>query len=751
MMMVRRRARPAKEQPALMVVTSNGGTVAAVSTGDTTATMPAMSAVPANNLLDDQYFASPKRKDCRLMKTNENLKAINNNAHIYNNNKDSKANTIATKPDVGRAIGVPLATRSQTRTIENFFRANAAAKSAHAKKMTTTILSLPTETTTATATATATTTITTEEQKTITINAALGQVDDEELLDEEEEAESLLLYDARSTTSPATSTSTSSPAYQIDDLEVEHSSNSNNDNINLAAEVGCNFIHQQTTATTITTATDIHLHRSALRDSHSSSHSSSSAATSDNIFLQEPVLTLDIDRTPTKASSIRINKSFEMANNAVFSSPPSVLSACVLNGRFNQIVTLTGHVLDEHELERERDREPSEEMQQQPLNGFELDQHDSSSCDSGVACSLTQGTSPAANGLRRRKPATPHRILCPSPIKTMARDAALLKGEAQSPRKSPRKLQSQLVAATGVCKSRRRLNQPKPQAPYHHNQQHHQHQQQHQQQQLQQQTIQQQQQKPSSMPPNDDVVVLDDEEDDDEDDVHALLKAAEERENQNKAKLMLKPTTVPVAAVKPKMPSKTAKAKTTAAAKSQPLAATNGNRELTEFFPVRRSVRKTKTAVKEEMMRNLEQAVLEERCEGLQIRHFTGKGRGVVAERRFKRNEFVVEYVGDLIAISEATDRERRYALDENAGCYMYYFKHKNQQYCIDATVDTGKLGRLINHSRNGNLMTKVVVIKQRPHLVLLAKDDIEPGEELTYDYGDRSKESLLHHPWLAF
>jgi len=27
---------------------------------------------------------------------------------------------------------------------------------------------------------------------------------------------------------------------------------------------------------------------------------------------------------------------------------------------------------------------------------------------------------------------------------------------------------------------------------------------------------------------------------------------------------------------------------------------------------------------------------------------------------------------------------------------------------------------------------------------------DIEPGEELLYDYGDRSKESLEAHPWLA-
>lgn len=70
--------------------------------------------------------------------------------------------------------------------------------------------------------------------------------------------------------------------------------------------------------------------------------------------------------------------------------------------------------------------------------------------------------------------------------------------------------------------------------------------------------------------------------------------------------------------------------------------------------------------------------------------------------------------------------------------------------FSIDATAESGNLGRLVNHSRNGNLMTKTVFYRNRPHLVLLAKEDIEPGEELTYDYGDRSKESLLHHPWLA-
>ncbi|XP_064551150.1 histone-lysine N-methyltransferase Set8 [Drosophila montana] len=693
MIMVRRRARPAKE-PALMVVTSNGvdansnATLALPFNGEP---ISAVAAAATNNLLDDQYFASPKRKDCRLMKTHENLNATEDlQCHSKDNNK---ANGNSTKSETGRTIGVQLATRSQTRTIENFFKANAAAKS----QQISTILS-----------DTVIATTTTAEQKTITINGAL---------DDELEEEESLLYDAHSIESP--STSTSSPSYPNDDLETDNSSElgSNYTPIDTATRIQVDT-HTQTDPhiDTSTNTAAFQTHRSTLRDSHSSSHSSSSssAATSDNIFLQEPVLTLDIDRTPTKASSIRINKSFELAS-AVFSSPPSVLSSCVLNGRFNQIVTLNGHGHGE-----EQEHEQEQHQLQQPLSGFELDQNDSSSCDSGVACCLTAGTSPAVAGNRRRKPATPHRILCPSPIKTMPRDTVLLKGDALSPRKSPRKLQMQL-AASSACKSRRRLNQPKPQAPY---------------------------QQPSPAP-SEDVVLVDDGEDD-EDDVHALLKAAEERENMNKAKAMPKPAAVAAATVKPKASTKPAKARTMAA-KSQPLAATNGNREMTEFFPVRRSVRKTKTAVKEEMMRKLEQAVLEERCEGLQVRHFMGKGRGVVAIRRFKRNEFVVEYVGDLIAISEATERERRYALDENAGCYMYYFKHKNQQYCIDATIDTGKFGRLINHSRNGNLMTKVVVIKQRPHLVLLAKDDIEPGEELTYDYGDRSKESLLHHPWLAF
>ena len=64
-----------------------------------------------------------------------------------------------------------------------------------------------------------------------------------------------------------------------------------------------------------------------------------------------------------------------------------------------------------------------------------------------------------------------------------------------------------------------------------------------------------------------------------------------------------------------------------------------------------------------------------------QIHNFPGKGRGIVATRLFRRGEFVVEYAGDLIDLVEARNREKLYSTDQNTGCYMYYFHHKNQSY----------------------------------------------------------------------
>jgi len=70
--------------------------------------------------------------------------------------------------------------------------------------------------------------------------------------------------------------------------------------------------------------------------------------------------------------------------------------------------------------------------------------------------------------------------------------------------------------------------------------------------------------------------------------------------------------------------------------------------------------------------------------------------------------------------------------------------------YSIDATAESGKLGRLLNHSKtSGNCHTKLVDGGSRPYLILAASRDISEGEELLYDYGDRSREALESNPWL--
>ena len=77
---------------------------------------------------------------------------------------------------------------------------------------------------------------------------------------------------------------------------------------------------------------------------------------------------------------------------------------------------------------------------------------------------------------------------------------------------------------------------------------------------------------------------------------------------------------------------------------------------------------------------------------------------------------------------------------------------YRNQTFCVDATEETPRLGRLLNHSKkNPNVVTKVKVVDNIPRLCLYAKKFIRPGEELTFDYGDRTPFSISANPWLKF
>lgn len=176
---------------------------------------------------------------------------------------------------------------------------------------------------------------------------------------------------------------------------------------------------------------------------------------------------------------------------------------------------------------------------------------------------------------------------------------------------------------------------------------------------------------------------------------------------------------------------------------------TQQNRKLTDFYPVRRSSRKSKAELQSEERRRIDELIESGKEEGMKIDLIDGKGRGVIATKQFSRGEFVVEYHGDLIEITDAKKREALYAQDPSTGCYMYYFQYLSKTYCVDATRETDRLGRLINHSKCGNCQTKLHDIAGVPHLILIASRDIAAGEELLYDYGDRSRASIEAHPWL--
>ena len=152
-----------------------------------------------------------------------------------------------------------------------------------------------------------------------------------------------------------------------------------------------------------------------------------------------------------------------------------------------------------------------------------------------------------------------------------------------------------------------------------------------------------------------------------------------------------------------------------------------------------------------EKEKKIVEALESENENDLGVWQFHDKGRGVIALRQFEPGEFVVEYSGELINSEEIKLREATYSAATLSSSYMYYFVYKNKRMCIDATVETGRCGRLINHSRSkANVKPQLLDVKNIPRLAFFAIRKIEKFEELLYDYGDRRVKILAANPWLA-
>jgi len=135
----------------------------------------------------------------------------------------------------------------------------------------------------------------------------------------------------------------------------------------------------------------------------------------------------------------------------------------------------------------------------------------------------------------------------------------------------------------------------------------------------------------------------------------------------------------------------------------------------------------------------------------LRVQETVDKGLGVFAVTDIPKGNFVLEYSGELITGPEAQSREVSYSQDQSVGCFLYYFKWRDTSYCVDASANSGRLGRLVNHSKKkANLQSRVFEHKGVPHILFFATTDIHSGEELLYDYGDRRPSAVNDFPWLS-
>lgn len=95
-------------------------------------------------------------------------------------------------------------------------------------------------------------------------------------------------------------------------------------------------------------------------------------------------------------------------------------------------------------------------------------------------------------------------------------------------------------------------------------------------------------------------------------------------------------------------------------------------------------------------------------------------GLGLFANRNFKKDDFLIEYKGPVLTDAES---------DKKGGRYLFKLA-KNKT--IDGSARSN-LARYINHSHKPNCEP---INEDDERIVIHAIRDIEPGEELTYNYG---------------
>jgi SET domain-containing protein len=105
-------------------------------------------------------------------------------------------------------------------------------------------------------------------------------------------------------------------------------------------------------------------------------------------------------------------------------------------------------------------------------------------------------------------------------------------------------------------------------------------------------------------------------------------------------------------------------------------------------------------------------------------------GLGLFATKPIKRGDYIATYRGRRITAEESARREARGAK------YMFEL---NSRWTIDGSP-RWNLARYINHSCEPNAKP----VGRNGGIVVVALRRIEPGEEITYDYGEEYFDLIL-------
>ncbi|KAF2397074.1 hypothetical protein EJ06DRAFT_482495 [Trichodelitschia bisporula] len=107
------------------------------------------------------------------------------------------------------------------------------------------------------------------------------------------------------------------------------------------------------------------------------------------------------------------------------------------------------------------------------------------------------------------------------------------------------------------------------------------------------------------------------------------------------------------------------------------------------------------------------------------------KGYGLRANVQLHPNDFIFEYIGEVIDEARFRKRMRQY---DNEGIKHFYFMSIKKDEFIDATRK-GNLGRFCNHSCSPNCYVDKWVVGNKQRMGIFALREIIPGEELVFDY----------------